>query len=155
MGGLSNPKGTRCKTFSYIFTLYVFFSWFFPYFCHNFAIIKIKINPRWRVFSIVRRRASKHIHMQQILVVEGAKWMKGWSEQATCFGFITTHFGFYDLPLKLYINQKRHMRLMISELLDPCHFTHLVPRDIQLQNPIILMIRVLIFLYNNEISYHH
>jgi hypothetical protein len=34
----------------------------------------------------------------------------------------TTHFGFYDWPLQLHINQNRHMQLVISELINPCHF---------------------------------
>jgi len=32
---------------------------------------------------------------------------------------------------------------MISELLNPCRFTHLITRDVQLQNLIILMIKIL------------
>jgi hypothetical protein len=47
------------------------------------------------------------------------------------------------------------MQLVTNELLNPCHFTHLVMRDVQLRNPIILTIRILIFLYNNEIPCHH
>jgi hypothetical protein len=31
---------------------------------------------------------------------------------------------------------------MISELLNPCRFTHLVPKDVQLQSPIILTIKI-------------
>jgi len=43
------------------------------------------------------------------------------------------------------------MQLVISELLNPCRFTHLVARDIQLQNSIVLMIKVCKFFNNNEI----
>jgi hypothetical protein len=44
------------------------------------------------------------------------------------------------------------MQLVINELLNPCHFTHLITRDIQLQNLIILMTKILKFSYNNEIT---
>jgi len=37
------------------------------------------------------------------------------------------------------------MWLATNELLNPCRFTHLVVRDVQLQSPIILMIRILNF----------
>jgi hypothetical protein len=37
------------------------------------------------------------------------------------------------------------MRLMTSELLNPCRFTYLVIRNIQLQSPIVLTIRILNF----------
>jgi hypothetical protein len=65
------------------------------------------------------------------------------------------HFGFCNWSLQLYISQEEHMRLVIGELLSPCHFTHLVTRDIQLQNLVILMTRIFKFSYNNEISCHH
>jgi hypothetical protein len=67
---------------------------------------------------------------------------------------ITTHFGFFDSPLQLHINPKWHMQLMTSELLNPCHFTHLVTNNVQLQNLVILMIRILKCSYNNEIPCH-
>jgi len=35
------------------------------------------------------------------------------------------------------------MQLMINELLNPCHFTHLIIGDVQLQNQIGLMTRIL------------
>jgi hypothetical protein len=41
---------------------------------------------------------------------------------------------------------------MISELLNPCDFTHLVTKDIQLQSPLILTTMILNFSYNNENS---
>ncbi len=69
--------------------------------------------------------------------------------------FTTTHFGFCDWPLQLYTSQKGHMQLVTNELLNPCCFTHLVTKDIQLQNPIVLMIKILIFFYNREIPCHH
>jgi hypothetical protein len=47
------------------------------------------------------------------------------------------------------------MRLVINELLNPCHFIHLVARDIQLQSPIVLTTKNLNFSYNNEIPCHH
>jgi hypothetical protein len=47
------------------------------------------------------------------------------------------------------------MQLVINELLNPCHFTHLVARDVQLQTLVVLMTRILIFFYNNEIQCHH
>jgi hypothetical protein len=31
------------------------------------------------------------------------------------------------------------MQLVINELLNPCHFTHLIRRDVQLQNQVGLM----------------
>jgi hypothetical protein len=34
----------------------------------------------------------------------------------------TTHYGFCDWPLQLHTNQKGHMQLVISELLNPCRF---------------------------------
>jgi hypothetical protein len=35
------------------------------------------------------------------------------------------------------------MHLGINELLNPCHFTHLIAMDIdKLQNPIVLMVRI-------------
>jgi hypothetical protein len=68
---------------------------------------------------------------------------------------ITTHFGFFDWPSQQNINPKGHMQLMTNELLNPCHFTNLVAKDIQLQSLIILMIRILKFSYNNEIAHHH
>jgi len=43
------------------------------------------------------------------------------------------------------------MQLVTSKLLNPCHFTHLVARDVQLQSPVVLMIRILNFSYINEI----
>jgi hypothetical protein len=47
------------------------------------------------------------------------------------------------------------MGLVTIELLNPCCFTHLVARDIQLQSTFVLMIKILNFYYNNEISCHH
>jgi hypothetical protein len=47
------------------------------------------------------------------------------------------------------------MQLMINELLNPCHFTHLVAKDVQLKSPIILTIKFFKFCYNNKISCHH
>jgi hypothetical protein len=47
------------------------------------------------------------------------------------------------------------MQLMTSELLNPCRFTHLVTRDVQLQNLVILTTKILKFSYNNEIPCHH
>jgi hypothetical protein len=44
---------------------------------------------------------------------------------------------------------------MFSELLNPCRFTHLNAKDIQLQNPVILMNMILKLYYINEISCHH
>jgi hypothetical protein len=67
----------------------------------------------------------------------------------------TTYFGFCDWPLQLHTSQKGHMQLLISELLNPCRFTHLVTKDDQLQNPVILMTRIFLFSYNNEIPCHH
>jgi hypothetical protein len=46
------------------------------------------------------------------------------------------------------------MQLVFSELLNSCRFTHLVVRDVQLQNSIVLMIKVFkfnFFFNNNEI----
>jgi hypothetical protein len=40
---------------------------------------------------------------------------------------------------------------MTSELLNPCHFTHLVAKDIQLQSLVVLTIKILKFSHNNEI----
>jgi hypothetical protein len=42
----------------------------------------------------------------------------------------TTHFGFCKWPLQLHTSEKKHMRLMINELLNPCRFAHLVARDV-------------------------
>jgi len=42
------------------------------------------------------------------------------------------------------------MQLVFNELLNSCRFTHLVARDVQLQNSIVLMIQVLNFFNNNE-----
>jgi hypothetical protein len=42
----------------------------------------------------------------------------------------TTHFGFCDQPLQLHTNQERHMRLLTSELLNPCCFIDLVIKDV-------------------------
>jgi hypothetical protein len=64
-------------------------------------------------------------------------------------------FWVLQLVFTIYINQEEHMRLMTGELLNPCHFTHLVIRDIQLQNLVVLMIRILKFSYNNKFSCHH
>ncbi len=47
------------------------------------------------------------------------------------------------------------MQLMTNELLNPCHFIHLVAWDIQLQNLVILMTKIKFFLYNNEIPCYH
>jgi len=47
------------------------------------------------------------------------------------------------------------MQLMINQLLNPCCFTHLVARDVQLQSLVVLMTRILIFFYDNEIPCHH
>jgi hypothetical protein len=47
------------------------------------------------------------------------------------------------------------MQLVISELLNPCRFTHLVARDVQLQNLVVLTTRTFLFSYNNEIPWHH
>jgi hypothetical protein len=44
---------------------------------------------------------------------------------------------------------------MTSELLNPCHFTHLVAMDVNLQNPIVLMTKILKFYYNAKFSCHH
>jgi hypothetical protein len=42
------------------------------------------------------------------------------------------------------------MQLVTNELLNPCHFTHLVAMDVNLQNPIVLMTRIFKFSYNNN-----
>jgi len=47
------------------------------------------------------------------------------------------------------------MQLEINELLNLCCFTYLVTRDIQLQSPVVFMIKILKFSYNNEIICHH
>jgi len=48
------------------------------------------------------------------------------------------------------------MQLVTNELLNnPFCFTYLVARDVQLQNLVVLMIKILNFSYNNEISCHH
>jgi hypothetical protein len=46
------------------------------------------------------------------------------------------------------------MQLMTSELLNPCHFTHLVAKDVQLQSLVVLMTKIFIYFYNNEIPCH-
>jgi hypothetical protein len=46
--------------------------------------------------------------------------------------YITTHFGFCNWPLQIHTNKKGHMRLVINELLNPCCFTHLIAKDVQL-----------------------
>jgi hypothetical protein len=56
---------------------------------------------------------------------------------------------------KLHISEEKHMQLMTSELLNLCHFTHLVTKNIQLQNLVVLMTMILKFSYINEISCHH
>jgi hypothetical protein len=45
----------------------------------------------------------------------------------------TTNFGFYDWPLQLHTSRDGHMQLVTSELLNPCCFTHLIAKDVQLQ----------------------
>jgi hypothetical protein len=47
------------------------------------------------------------------------------------------------------------MQLVTSELVNPCHLTHLITTDVQLQNAIVLMTKILKFYYNNEIPCHH
>jgi hypothetical protein len=37
------------------------------------------------------------------------------------------------------------MGLLTNELLNPCHFTHLVAKDIQVQNLFVLMTTILMF----------
>ncbi len=44
---------------------------------------------------------------------------------------------------------------MTNELLNPCCFTHLVAKNVQLQSLIILMINIFKNIYNNEIPCHH
>jgi hypothetical protein len=63
---------------------------------------------------------------------------------------------FWVLQLvQLHTNQKGHMHLMTSELLNPCCFTHLVTKDIQLQSLVILTTKIFKFSCNNEIPCHH
>jgi hypothetical protein len=47
------------------------------------------------------------------------------------------------------------MQLVISKLLNLCCFTHLITRDIELQSPIVLMTKIILISYNNEIPCHH
>jgi hypothetical protein len=46
------------------------------------------------------------------------------------------------------------MQQVTNELLNPRHFTHLIARGVQLQNLVVLMIRIYFIFYNNEISCH-
>jgi hypothetical protein len=52
----------------------------------------------------------------------------------------------FVINLYNYILFKKDMQLVINELLNPCRFTHLVAKDVQLQSPILLMIRINFFL---------
>jgi hypothetical protein len=47
------------------------------------------------------------------------------------------------------------MRLMISRLLNPCYFTHLVTRGIELQSLVVLMTKIFLISCNNEIRCHY
>jgi hypothetical protein len=47
------------------------------------------------------------------------------------------------------------MRLVTNELLNPCHFTHLITKDVQMQSLVVLTIRIFKFSYNIEIPCHH
>jgi len=47
------------------------------------------------------------------------------------------------------------MQLPTSELLNPCRFTHLVAKDIQLQSLFVLTTTILTLIYSNEIPCHH
>jgi hypothetical protein len=47
------------------------------------------------------------------------------------------------------------MQLVISELLNPCCFTHLVIRDVKLQSLVVLTIKIFKNSCNNEIPCHH
>jgi hypothetical protein len=64
-------------------------------------------------------------------------------------------FWVLQLAFTIHISQKGHMQLVTSELLNPCHFTHLMVEDVELQSPVVLMTKILIFFYNSEIPCHH
>jgi hypothetical protein len=67
-----------------------------------------------------------------------------WTQIKKLNGFTTTDFGFCNWPLQLHISQEGHMHLVINELLNPCCFTHLFVRDVQLQSLVVLMTMILI-----------